>query len=74
MLIDKVIILVVVFLFIVVVLGVCIYSYTITKKYNEALKEATEHLETISKQFVKCVENFNETGKKLKEIVNSKNF
>ena len=46
---DEVIVLIVLFLFIVVVLGVCIYSYTITKKYNEALKEATEHLETISK-------------------------
>ena len=74
MLIDKVIILIVVFLFIVVVLGVCIYSYTIAKKYNESLKKASEHLEILSKQFEKCVENLNETGKKLKEIVNSKNF
>ena len=40
MLTDKVIVLIVLFLFIVVVLGVCIYSYTITKKYNEALKKA----------------------------------
>lgn len=71
---DKMIILIVVFLFIVVVLGVCIYSYTITKKYNEALKKASEHLETLSKQCEKCVENLNETGKKLKEIINSDNF